>query len=213
MMDNTSEADAARPVPAQCRMCARRDGLPCAYIDGHGRSCATDWCSDHAGSIGGLRYCRRHLGIVSVLGTSATAGHLPDVDNRAHSLANWVGNDLDGGMRNLLDHAHRPGGAETVVAEPIRYIFTVYRTHLWERSWKLVGASAEVLKVSVDVDEASDAEVRLRIGKRTIMSMVPPWIERRYAAPGFTSDVQARREYYAMLLSAAQAAIDQQRNG
>jgi hypothetical protein len=190
-------------------MCGRADGVLCAYVDSRGRSCATDWCPDHVLTIDGLPYCRRHAGIVATLGTSAEAEHLPDVDNRAHSLANWVGNDLDEGIRGMLGQALR--GDETLVVEPILYVFTVFRTHLWERSWKLVNPGGGVLKVSVDVDEANDAEVRMRLGKRTIMSAVPPWIERRYNPHRFANDAQSRREFYALLLSSVQEAVDLQR--
>ena len=197
-----AHADQLGAGSAQCQRCSRHDGLPCAYIDGQDRSCGTDWCPDHRLTIQDQCYCRRHAGIVAALGAFGPTVHLPDVDNRAHSLANWVGNDLDEGIREIFEKAKKPDGLEAVLSEPIAYVYTPYRTHLWERAWKLVTPTGTTRKVSIDVDEDNDTEVRLRIDRKTVMSMVPPWIDRRFAGPKFASDEQARREYYSVFLAA-----------
>jgi hypothetical protein len=191
-------------------MCSRTDASTCAYSDGGGYSCDTVWCPDHGTVIDRVIYCRRHAGIISALKASKNDGHVPDIENRAPSLANLVAADLDARIHRILTEAMTPGGHERVVTEPLTHVLTAYRTHLWERWWKLLDGVDVVLKVGVDVDESNDEEIRIRVGNRALMSVTPPWIGRRYNA-AFTSDKYAREEFYDMLTAAIAEAVGVQR--
>src|SRR5579863_1437905 len=62
---------------------------PCSYVDRRQRPCPTAWCSDHQHIAFGASYCRRHAGIIEAVGMDHAHVPLPDLDNRAPSLANW----------------------------------------------------------------------------------------------------------------------------
>lgn len=195
---------------SKCQLCSRTDAAPCAYTDDSGNSCDTVWCPDHGIPIGPALYCRRHAGVINALRESINDGHIPDMDNRAPSLANWMAQGLDTRIQKVLADAITPGSSEQVVTEQLTHVLTAYRTHVWERWWKLVDGDNIVFKVGVDVDESKDDEVRIRIGNRTIMSVVPPWIGKRYQS-AISSDSYAREEFYDMLAAAIAEAIGLQR--
>ena len=196
------------PRPIQCRICARQDASPCSYVDADNETCGTSWCPDHAQMAEGKPYCRRHAGVIRALVESVNDGHVPDINNRAPSLANWVAKDIDEGIRELLEEAKKPEGNEDVIQDPLTHVRTAYGTHLWERWWKVVDESGiVVVKVGIDVDESNDSEVRVRVGNRAVISAVPPWIGRRLSGHSIGSDQYARQEYYDMLLAAIGEAL------
>lgn len=160
--------------------------------------------------VGGLAYCPRHAGIMTALSLSPQKGHLPELDNRAPSLANWVGNDLDGGIRELLKRALISADAETIIVEPVGYVNTVHdHGHRWERAWKLANHTGVTLKVAVDVDESNDTLVRIRVGQTTVTRVVPPWVERnsRRQQVEANTDARERAEFYNDLLRQVSEAI------
>jgi hypothetical protein len=190
----------------KCQLCLRSDASACAYRDDNGNACDTIWCPDHGVPIGPAIYCRRHAGVINALAESVNDGHIPEMDNRAPSLANWMAQGLDERILKLLNEAIRPGSSEQVISERLTHVLTAYRTHLWERWWKVVDGDDVILKVGIDVDETKDDEVRIRVGNRTIMSVVPPWISQRYRS-AIASDHYARDEFYDMLAKAMSDAI------
>ncbi len=195
--------------------CPNHNATQCRYMDRRGRRCETNWCPDHVRMVGGQPYCPRHAGIMTALSLSPKKGHLPDIDNRAPSLANWVGNDMDAGIRKILREVINEHDAETIIVEPVGYVFTVHdKGHRWERAWKLANHTGVTLKVSIDVDEANDAVVRIRVGQQGIVSSVPPWVEHHRRRERVTpeTDASERRDFYSQLFRTVADAVATQRN-
>ena len=194
--------------------CERQDGVVCSYQDRRGRHCSTTWCPDHYRMVGGNPFCPRHAGIMTALALSPQKGHLPDLDNRAPSLANWVGNDLDGGIRELLRRVINEADSETIIVEPVGYVYTVHdKGHRWERAWKLANHTGVTLKVAVDVDESDDSLVRVRVGQNTVTQSVPPWVERNVKRERVDADTDSREraEFYSQMLQVIGEAVARDR--
>ncbi len=194
--------------------CSSADVTACHYVDGRGRRCETYWCPEHVRSVASQPYCPRHAGIVMALNLSARKGHRPDIDNRAPSLANWIGNDMDLGLRKILREVLDRHDAETIVVEPICYVFRAgNREHAWERTWTLANHAGITLRISIGVVESADAVVRVRVGERTLEEVVPPWVEHHRRREGLDphTDLQERREFYIHLFDVIGEAVGQQR--
>ena len=183
------ETDCANPVTTSC-----------SYIDRRRRHCPTSWCAEHAHAVGTSLYCRRHATIVEPL-TRAKEVHLPDVDNRAPGLAQWIGDRIELSVVKLLQLCERPG--ESFLSEPLRYVHGNYDgIHRWERSWKLITHIGVGVKVVVESDEERDGLITLRVGNRVATRVVPPWIDHREEgeeiSPEF--DRAERRTFYNSLV-------------
>jgi hypothetical protein len=170
------------PVGTQlCRArgCANYTAVPCAYVDRRGRACQAAYCPSHSAVIDGAVYCRRHAGTIRALGAAAQdTRSLPDLENRAPSLVNWIAADLDPRIRTLLESI-RHGEEKVLVNDEVAIAYDHERRPRWERSWKLVDATGLVLKVSIQVDDRNDAQVTVRVGHEMVAKGVPPWISRR----------------------------------
>lgn len=195
---------APRPASALvCTMrgCANRSAQLCAYRDRRERSCSATICPAHSISLGGVVYCRRHAGTVQAIGELALdqSGH-PDVDDRAPSLVDWIGRDIDRDIRRLLARAARPG--ESVLAdESARRTHDFRRNTRWERSWRLVEHTGPILNVTLHVTEDNDSLVHVRVGTETVADGVPPWIARRREGQDVEAaiDISQRRLFYRYL--------------
>ncbi|MGH7722329.1 MAG: hypothetical protein ACRENL_05770 [Candidatus Dormibacteria bacterium] len=185
--------------------CPALDAVPCAYVDRRQRRCPTAWCSVHARIAFGAIHCRRHAGIVEALGQDQLGEPMPDLDNRAPSLANWVGRDLDAPIRTLLE-THFPG--RTMNAGPVVSSGS-WRERSWGRSWKLISPQGVDASVSVSVAEADDGVVKVSYDGKVLAELIPPWIEdrRRGAAPDPETDRQERQQYYAGIVERLEAAM------
>ena len=173
-------APSAASVPVQstgvvCKVagCSNDTAQPCSYRDGRGRSCRAVCCPDHGASTGGKFYCRRHAGILRAVGAEATQhGGLPDVDNRAPSLVNWIARDLDANVQRLLSGAAKAG--ESVIADDTVHVARDFnRKARWEQSWRLVDHTGLILKVTIQVLEENDLLVRVHVGSGVIADGVP----------------------------------------
>src|SRR5438105_7619744 len=91
-------------LPCTERGCTAVTGLECEYVDRRSRRCRTAWCPVHRLVVRDRVYCRRHAGVVEAVPTGVLDAQtpLPDLDNRAPSLVNWVTNEVDGEVRRLL---------------------------------------------------------------------------------------------------------------
>jgi hypothetical protein len=164
--------------PCTRQDCSNQNGNDCSYVDRRARRCETAWCPEHRSVISDGLYCPRHAGIMKALLASARKGHLPDIDNRAPSLSNWIGNDIDERMRSVVEKLTQPEDGEQLIVDPVGYIYGMAdKSHRWERSWKIANHTGVTLKAAIDVDESRDGVVRLRVGQRTINEVVPPWVE------------------------------------
>ena len=197
---------APAPPPASgiaCTMggCSNATAQLCAYRDRRERSCAATICPAHGISLGGRTYCRRHAGTVQAIGELARdQSARPDVDDRAPSLVDWIGRDIDRDIRTLLARAARPG--ETVIADDAARLAHDFRRNArWERSWRLIESTGPILNVTLHVAQDDDSLVRVRVGTETVADGVPPWIARRRDGQDVEAaiDISQRRLFYRYL--------------
>ena len=211
----TEPAPMASPVTVQstgvvCKVagCSNDTAQPCSYRDGRGRACRAVCCPDHGGSTDGKFYCRRHAGVLRAVGTQATPqGGLPDLDNRAPSLVNWIARDLDTNVRRLLTGAAKTG--ESVIADDTVHVARDFnRKARWEQSWRLVDHTGVILKVTIQVLEENDSLVRVHVGSGVIADGVPPWIARRTEDSDVATDAAQRHRFYQWLDESIFMAVD-----
>lgn len=194
-------AAVASGIECTMRGCGNRTAQLCAYRDRRERSCSATICPAHSISLGGVTYCRRHAGTVQAIGELALdqSAH-PDIDDRAPSLVDWIGRDIDRDIRTLLARSARPG--ESVVADDAaRRAHDFRRNARWERSWRLVEHTGPILNVTLHVTEDDDSLVHVRVGCETVADGVPPWIARRREGQDVEAaiDISQRRLFYRYL--------------
>lgn len=186
-------------LPCTERGCTAVTGLECDYVDRRGRRCRTAWCPVHRVVVHDSVYCRRHAGVVRAVPTGALDAQtpMPDLDNRAPSLVNWVANELDAEVRRLLLHELGRSGAE-LIADPVALVFVgIDRARAWERSWKLAGHTGTLGKVALMVEEDADTEVAVKVGPNVVDRIVPPWIGRRgMTNPATPADDRRERDRF-----------------
>jgi hypothetical protein len=206
-------------VPLSGVLCAARGCLDenaqlCGYRDRRGRFCGVARCATHGVVLHGITYCRRHAGTVQAI--DAPAGHangVPDLDDRAPSLVNWIANDLDRDVRRLLAQAARPG--EDVITDGfVQLTRDKVRKARWERSWRIVDHTGLVLKIGIYIDEGDDSLVHVRVGDRLVAEGVPPWITDRQDGDESTPTVEIsrRQQFHASLEESIGAAVQQAAN-
>jgi len=155
--------------PATCR---------CTYVDRRQVKCATTWCDEHSRIVLGLPYCRRHATVAPSLSNGFFTHMLPDVENRAPSLATWVGAELDTAVRIALtaDAPHKDAYVVSGAVRPVRVPGSTMP--VWLRSWTLVDSTGVLQHVSIEVDEEDDRAVVVRVGGEPMGRHQPPWIGR-----------------------------------
>ena len=199
----------AGTLPCSERGCTATTGERCAYVDRRGRTCGTAWCPDHQQISGGAVYCRRHAGVVRAL--ASAEGSMPDLENRAPSLVNWVSRDLQDVIQDIVNSYSAELGTDQLIADPLHLDFVgPERRRVWERSWKLVDHTGWGLRVALEVDEARDTEVVVRVGRNVATRVTPPWIEARLRGEQVPADVDAaqRQQFYRSLTETLAAAIE-----
>jgi hypothetical protein len=191
--------------------CASPGALRCSYVDRRQRQCDTAWCLEHGALAFNVSYCRRHAGIINALGPDFATFALPDLENRAPSLANWIGRDLDAPIRDLL-HRHFPGHG--------MYVTSVVngggvRERTWGRAWKLLSETGVDLSINLTVPENDDSTVRVIYEGRVLVEVTPPWIEARRDGVAFDpqADGEARSRFYSGILQQLEAAISATKAG
>jgi len=208
------------PLPAPLldgRFCAAGCGAAgvreCEYVDRRGRGCGTRWCADHAIDVEGHTYCRRHAGVVRALAAPSNLeqNEMPDVDSRAASLCEWLGNDLDGGIRAILKLAQGMHPGSQVSAKPLhRVIYGVPRRWSWHRAWMLQDVTGPRWRVTLAVNEEAETEVSVQVNASEVLRFVPPWVEpgaRRRGTDALTAQ-RIRQEVRDRVLDAiAEAAV------
>jgi hypothetical protein len=202
-------------LPCSVPDCANQTGEACGYVDRRGRNCPTAWCPDHQNIVGGVVYCRRHAGVVRALPDAIQAA-LPDLENRAPSLVNWVARDVEQVIQEIVTGYRARLGTDTLIADPVHLVFLgPERARVWERSWKLVDHTGWSLRVALEVDELRDTQVAVRVGRNVVARMVPPWIESRQRGESVPPELDAeqRAEFYRGITAAVASAIEQELSG
>ena len=190
-------------LPCSQLGCLHAQGLECVYVDRRGRRCSTAWCPEHITAVNGRPYCRRHAGVVRAL-PHTDPGSLPDVDNRAPSLLEWVAQRVDADIAEAVQRlATGTQKVHTDTAHLVLISHGTERIRAWERTWKLYDHTGIQLWVALDVEEENDLELVIRINGITLERLVPPWIEarRRGLWVSDEADIEQRRAFYTLLTS------------
>lgn len=174
----------------------------CSYVDRKSRPCGTSWCPEHHLAIDDRVYCRRHSGVVrAITKNTLELFELPDMDNRAASLCEWVASDLDPLLRALLMELRSGHESESVSSLPMRLVIQRQPpARAWVRSWTLSDHTGVIRKLGIQVDESSDVEVIGSVDGNEVVRLVPPWISQRI--PGFddVTDEERRADFRAALI-------------
>ena len=146
--------------------------------------------------------------VLRAVGTEATQqGGLPDIDNRAPSLVNWIARDLDANVQRLLSGAAKTG--ESVITDDTVHVARDFnRKARWEQSWRLVDHTGLILKVTIQVLEENDLLVRVHVGSGVIADGIPPWIARRTEDSDVATDAEQRQRFYQWLDQSIFMAVD-----
>ncbi len=157
--------------------CTEASGIRCNYVDWRGTACRTTWCFGHWVLVRGKPYCRRHATVIDALAGDSAVGGLPDLHNRAASLAGWMGRELEAPVRGTL-RSMSPGAGVQLISEPLRPALTPGAGRRWQRAWTLADDSGVLNRVSVEVEEHDDSEVVARVDGEVIGQGIPPWVSR-----------------------------------
>ncbi|HEV7466930.1 MAG TPA: hypothetical protein VGP96_11555 [Candidatus Dormibacteraeota bacterium] len=177
-------------LPCAATGCAETTGAGCAYIDRRGRACPTAWCPAHREVAAGRVYCRRHAGVVRALAAGAGT-RLPDLETRAPGLVEWLARDLGDDLGHLL---MATGAGDAVTSEAAQLVDSGRaREQIWERSWRLCRHTGFVHRVALQVEEGNDTDVVVRVGRREVARLTPPWIEARRRGERLSPEEDASR--------------------
>ena len=197
--------------PCSEKGCANANGVQCAYVDRRTRRCETAWCPQHYFMVDRQPYCRRHARIIAAIPKTEIMGDmgLPEVMNRAPSLANWMADALEPAFLQLLWSLCRQGTTQSVESEPVHAVRTADGARHWYRSWKLFDHTGTIAKITIDVDEDQDDLVLVRVGSRIVATARPPWIDRRRRGEVLDpeDDQRERQAFYAWLFEQAKAHV------
>lgn len=198
--------------PCTERGCSATTGLRCEYQDHRGRQCNSAWCPDHRLVVGDRLLCRRHAGVVISIPSDWKAAPLPDVDNRAPSLVNWLARELDAAIRLELLGEVRNAQAQ-LTSEPLGLIFIgVGRKRAWERAWTLSGNEGFEYRVALVSEEANPTEVAVAVGAKTIGKGSPPWIGEQHEESPSPDESARRQAFNSYLLELVQSGIAEERH-
>lgn len=204
------DAPVVGTLQCSARDCPNHTAEACGYVDRRSRTCGTAWCPDHQSVVGGVVYCRRHAGVIRALAGQSQAV-LPDLENRAPSLVNWVGRDVEQVIQDIVTGYRGELGTDRLVADPVHLVFLgPERARVWERSWKLVDHTGWSLRVAIEVDELRDTVVAVRVGRNIVARMTPPWIDARLRGEVVAPEVDAahRADFYRGIEAAVASAIE-----
>lgn len=146
------------------------------------------------------------------LGGRPAVGGWPDLDNRAASLAGWMGRELDPLVTDVLTRVAPVAGAR-MVKDPVRLVLAPGgAVRRWQRAWKIVDHCSVLNRVAVEVDERDDTDVLARVDTELVGHGVPPWIEARMRGWDVTpeEDGASRRRYFGDVARSIELVVTQQ---
>ncbi|HYA00600.1 MAG TPA: hypothetical protein VEK76_09645 [Candidatus Binatia bacterium] len=201
VIPEASGAGQATDKPCSAPGCDTADRVSCDYRDRRGSPCTTAWCREHVVVVGELHLCRRHAALVQALAPAEFRGELPapDLDNRSPALAAYLGRALEPHVRRLLDEVVRPANGESVGEDPLILVANHTGGRRWGRGWKLYDNTGPLIRVGVEVDEASDPEFSVRLNGRVVLRCVPPWISARQPADDSAGEEKTRDRFFTIL--------------
>jgi hypothetical protein len=153
--------------------------------------------------MGSWHLCRRHARLVRILTPAEFQAQLPppDLDNRAPSLASYLGEALDAPMRKLMNEVCRPENGEHVTAEALTCVTSQNGEHRWAQRWKVFDNTGPLLRIAVEVDEESEPECIIRLDSRVVLRFVPPWITAHMSGAPFVVEEDTEKRLQQMFFS------------
>ena len=188
--------------------CRSERAVTCAYEDRRGRHCETARCAAHLRMVGEQAFCLRHGGVMAAIsGLPPDERQVPDIDNRAPSLCQWVAADLDGAVQTMLYSARGARGDLDVVADHlVPAMAGTPRVRGWERVWKLMDNAGVHVKVTLRVAEEHDNVVVAKVNGKVVAEVIPPWISEGPPVDP-ASDGRRRQDFRDHLLQAIATAV------
>ncbi len=196
--------------------CETQEAYRCLYRDRRAVDCSWVACKEHLRAVDGRAYCLRHASIVEVLNMAQKQGTQvlpPDLDNRCASLVMWVSRDLD---EPVVERLVRWGDSDmSIINDPaIRYTRPDRLRHEsghWERLWALANRTGILLRVGLRVEDSHPETIILSGGTTSLMSAIPPWIQRHLAGEPnrvSPSDLVERLAFQQQMLRALDGYVD-----
>jgi hypothetical protein len=202
-----ASAQAVPQAPLSCTegKCLSGAATHCSYVDRRQRECGTAWCLVHQQIAFGKVFCRRHARTVTAVGPMWHSLVLPDLENRAPSLANWVGSQLDRPIRALLA---RYFGSQTLSVSAVG-IGVSRRDRMWGTAWKVVSPQGIDLSINAIVAEGDPNTVLVIYDGLLFRELAAPWIEAHQAGITLDSatDVEAQQRFVAGILDDLEVAV------
>jgi len=167
--------------------------------------CNTAWCAEHVVMVDGLPLCRRHAGVVRAIGTeSDRLQSLPDLENRAPSLVNWVAQQVDADVRGILERY--ADGSSIIDQSAILPVGHAAR-RAWTRHWKVLSHTGFDVRISLTVAESDDTTVRAAVDGTVVSEAEPPWIASRRTGAALSpeEDAEERARFHRALIEAVEA--------
>ncbi|HEY0410573.1 MAG TPA: hypothetical protein VGE42_09935, partial [Candidatus Dormibacteraeota bacterium] len=107
------------------------------------------------------------------------------------SLVEWLARDLGDDLGHLL---MATGAGDAVTSEAAQLVDSGRaQEQIWERSWRLCRHTGFVHRVALQVAEGHDTDVVVRVGRREVARLTPPWIEARTRGERLSHEEDARR--------------------
>lgn len=134
---------------------------------------------------------------------------MPPLENRGASLLRWMMKQLDAPIRELL--AQRPAAmSESMTSGGATEVKDSHS--IWGWNWSAVRANNETAcTVTLEVDEAKDDVVSVRVNGNQLLSQKPPWIAHHQRGEFNVDpvlDTHERQDYERMIITTIASALD-----
>jgi hypothetical protein len=132
---------------------------------------------------------------------------LPDLDNRAPSLVEFMAGRLHDAVVNILQATAAAHPGASIGTDGLHVTRAgMPRVRGWQHQWRLFDHTGPLTTVALHVDEETDDLVQARVNGTVVHQAVPPWITQRMA-PSEDDDIARREAFDQELLSAIRQAL------
>jgi hypothetical protein len=202
----------SRPTAAPCAApgCREQKSWSCKYRTETGERCGSNWCERHVTVVGDATYCPRHAGVSKTL--NKTEGSIyqvksqPSLEDRALSLLDLIRQNVDPGLRHLLEKAAVGlPGVEVAGQKSVQEVRSSSERIAWQVSWGLHTNRGYLLRTTVRVGIPEPPVVQAMVVNEVVFQEVPYWVTRRLnGEPPNASD---HPRFYGDLVRAMQEAV------
>jgi hypothetical protein len=186
--------------------CHRTDAVQCAYVDRRMRPCSSAVCPGHQTLQRGNAFCARHAATLAAVGIDAPLEARPDIDNSAPALVSWMFRDLHDPVVAVMEAVVDYAGGEAIAIDDLARLVRTPDGRRWSQGWRLIAHTGTVLAVAVEVQEDRPGNITVRVGKRSLVDKVPPWLTQ-----DGDDDPALRHDYLARVIEGIAALADRER--